>query len=83
VRQAEMCRLAGITHRQLDQWIAKGIIGLSAGAGCNGSGNHRVFNENDVEIIVRIAHEKRTVDDRMERWMERNFEHRFDNRRFP
>jgi hypothetical protein len=81
-RAPDVCRLADITYRQLDHWIAKGIVGLSDGASRRGQGPpYRTFTDKDVEIIVRIAGEKRDLDDRIAHWMKDNFLHLTDDRR--
>jgi DNA-binding transcriptional MerR regulator len=81
MRQAEVCAIAGITYRQLDHWISKGIIGLSVDASRRGSGPpYRTFTDDDVSIIVRIADEKREIDNRINRWMTDNFIQRLDGR---
>jgi DNA-binding transcriptional MerR regulator len=82
-RAPEVCRLAGITYRQLDHWIAKGIVGLSPSASRRNSGPpYRTFTDGDVEIIRRIADEKRDIDKSITRWMDHNFHHRTDDRRY-
>jgi DNA-binding transcriptional MerR regulator len=80
-RQAEVCAIAGITYRQLDHWIAKGVVGLSAGASRRGFGPpYRTFTDDDIRIIVRIADEKRDLDERITRWMTDNFIRRIADR---
>jgi len=47
-RAAEVCRLAGITYRQLDYWARNGSLRPSI-SDCDGSGTNRLYSSDDVK----------------------------------
>lgn len=56
-RGPQVCRLAGITYRQLDYWARRGIVVPSI-AEANGSGTWRLYSTADVcaaALLARLA----------------------------
>ena len=47
LRGPQVCRIAGITYRQLDYWIRTGLVTPSVNNAV-GSGSHRLFSLDDV-----------------------------------
>lgn len=54
----EICRLTGVTYRQLDYWVRSHLIRPSV-AEARGSGTKRCYSAEDVRIIITI---KRALD---------------------
>lgn len=54
-RGPQVCRLAGITYRQLDYWARTDLIRPSI-ADARGSGTQRRYSRNDVTLLAVIAH---------------------------
>lgn len=48
LRAGDVCRLAGISHRELDHWISTGRFIASGPPSSGGPGNHRTFTMADV-----------------------------------
>lgn len=53
-RAPEVCRLVGITYRQLDYWIRSGAI-TTTNFPFPGSGDWRLFTDDDVAELRLIA----------------------------
>lgn len=54
VRAPAVCRLAGISYRQLDYWTTTGLVRASYSA-ANGSGTQRLYSPDDVTTVTTIA----------------------------
>lgn len=52
-RGPEVCRLVGISYRQLDYWARTGLVVPSVPA--RGSGTQRGYSEHDVAVLVLVA----------------------------
>lgn len=53
-RAPHVCRLAGISYRQLDYWTSTGLVAASYSS-ANGSGTQRLYSPDDVSAITAIA----------------------------
>lgn len=53
VRSVELCRLAGITYRQLDHWTRSGLLVPARSA--SGSGTQRLFTEDEAVIAAILG----------------------------
>lgn len=53
-RAPEVCRLAGITYRQLDYWARNGSLKPSI-RDCDGSGTQRLYSSDDVKKAQVLA----------------------------
>lgn len=51
----DVCRMAGVTYRQLDYWDRIGLIGPSV-ANCFGTGTYRRWSDEDVLRVRIIKH---------------------------
>ncbi len=49
---ATICRIAGVTYRQLDYWIRTGLV-VSSVAEASGSGSKRIFSYRDL-LEIRV-----------------------------
>lgn len=58
----EVCELTGLSFRQLDYWARLGVIWPAVEA--RGSGSHRVWSEQQVEWLMKIADAYRIADRR-------------------
>jgi len=52
---SEVCRLTGVTVRQLDYWVRIGLLSPSLRAGYGGSGDPRRWSEADVAKVRVVA----------------------------
>ena len=56
---SEVCRVAGISYRQLDLWVRSGLIPLDNPT--PGYGRNRQFDQAAVDQVVRVATLRRQV----------------------
>jgi len=49
----QICVIAGVTYRQIDYWVRKGLITASI-QDAAGSGSSRVFSVDDLTIVILI-----------------------------
>lgn len=52
-RGPEVCKMVGITYRQLDYWTRTGLVHASV-ADAHGSGTQRLYNDNDLLQLLVI-----------------------------
>lgn len=53
-RAPQVCRIAGISYRQLDYWTTTGLVTASYG-GAKGSGTQRLYSPDDVAVVTAVA----------------------------
>lgn len=54
-RGVQVCRIAGITYRQLDYWCRIGLVEPSLAA-AKGSGSQRLYTDLDLRVLLVIGH---------------------------
>ena len=53
----EVCKITGISYRQLDHWTSTGLINASI-RNIKGSGFHRLYSFNDI-VLVKLVNKLR------------------------
>ena len=55
----EVCKITGISYRQLDHWTSTGLINASI-RNIKGSGFHRIYSFNDI-VLVKLVKKLRSA----------------------